>query len=203
MRPLLFIKRHSPDLRLSRAEDRAFEGLGQWQIAASERRFIAPERRDVPLYLRRGITLLSSPAALDLCAGHTGAGGAHSRAIIARMSTNSYRDTAISAIWKLISFSRRLISDHGSIAWHRQRAHEVGEVIPERETCKADGIGGEGPARKAVHLIAFLPSLINGSAVPRWGEVAPRDRYRSIVRRRSMRARKSSGPNVATFPVSC
>src|SRR6516165_10851576 len=59
-------------------------------------------------------------------AAHAGAGGARSRAISDRMSANICRDTATSAIWNvmyrpwlttlapiLISFSRRLVSDHG------------------------------------------------------------------------------------------
>src|SRR3954451_1305195 len=57
---------------------------------------------------------------------HAGAGGARSRAISDRISANSRRGTATSAIWKvtyrpwlttfapiLMSFSRRLVSDHG------------------------------------------------------------------------------------------
>src|SRR6516225_10943575 len=63
-------------------------------------------------------------------AAHAGVGGARSRAISDRMSANICRDTATSAIWNvmyrpwlttfapiLISFSRRLVSDHGSAAF--------------------------------------------------------------------------------------
>jgi hypothetical protein len=63
----------------------------------------------------------------DPCAAHAGADGARSRAMSNRISWNICRGTATSAVWKvtyrpwlmtlapiLISFSRRLVSDHVS-----------------------------------------------------------------------------------------
>jgi hypothetical protein len=60
----------------------------------------------------------------------------------------------------LISFSRRLVSDHGSRRLgHRQRPHEVAEVIGERVKLEADGVGGEGTASQPRPFDRPLPFL--------------------------------------------
>ena len=79
------------------------------------------------LYPHQGAPRLPSFVASAASARHAGAGGARSRAISDRISWNICRGTATSAIWKvtyrpwlttlapiLISFSRKLVSDHGS-----------------------------------------------------------------------------------------
>jgi hypothetical protein len=75
----------------------------------------------------QGAPRLPSFVASAASARHAGAGGARSRAISDRISWNICRGTATSAIWKvtyrpwlttfapiLISFSRKLVSGHGS-----------------------------------------------------------------------------------------
>jgi hypothetical protein len=100
------------------------------------------------------------------------------------MSANICRDTVTSAIWNvmkrawlvtfapiLISFSRRLVSDHGSAALgHRQRAHEVARVVGQRMEREADGVGGEGAARQPGPFDRAL-AVLNGTASP-WGAAA-------------------------------
>ncbi len=41
-------------------------------------------------------------------------------------------------------------------------------IISQRVELEADGVGSEGAARQAGHLIAPLPSLMYCSQVPRW-----------------------------------
>jgi hypothetical protein len=48
-----------------------------------------------------------------------------------------------------------------------QRPHEVGEIVGQRMKLKPDGVGGEEQHDSRVHFIAFFPSLIHCSAVPR------------------------------------
>jgi hypothetical protein len=47
----------------------------------------------------------------------------------------------------LISFSRKLVSDHGSAAFGiRQRPHEIAEIVGQDVELQADGIRGEAAA---------------------------------------------------------
>src|SRR5215213_10948956 len=75
--------------------------------------------------LHQDAAFLLSSITFDPCAAHASAGGARNRAISDRISANSRRGTATSASWNvtyrpwrmtlapiLISFSRRLVSDH-------------------------------------------------------------------------------------------
>ena len=76
------------------------------------------------------------------------------------MSANIYRDTATSAIWNvtyrpwLTTLTPILISVSPQAGErprlrrlaHRQRPHEITEVVGKRMELKADGIGGKGAA---------------------------------------------------------
>ena len=51
---------------------------------------------------------------------------------------------------------------------HRQRPHEVAEIISQRVELEADGVGSEGAARQAGPLdraLAFFDVLLAGAAV--------------------------------------
>jgi hypothetical protein len=63
----------------------------------------------------------------------------------------------------LISFSRRLVSDHGSTG---QRA--LAEVVGESMELKADGVSSEETVGQPRPVIAPVPFLIDCSGAPRW-----------------------------------
>jgi hypothetical protein len=165
------LNRHSPDscslrcdLRVGRAarnEIRSQPTLWQpkWQAArprgAGTRCFAFVKAH---LCRRRVWHLTRSPV-------HAGAGGARSRAMSIRISLNIWRGTATSAIWKVSHLEGhiatvaddfgadldQLLAQAGQRPWldrlgHRQRPHEVAEVVGERMKLKADRVGGEGTA---------------------------------------------------------
>jgi hypothetical protein len=77
---------------------------------------------------------------------------------------------------------------------HRQRAHEITQVVGQRMELKTRRIGSGGPAGQSHHLIAPLPTLMYGFAVPRWW---PRS---SGIRARFTLASASSSPTWRGLP---
>src|SRR5713101_9795423 len=116
-----------------------------------------------------------------LLPGHAGAGGARSRAISDKISWNICRGTATSAIWKttyrqwlttfapiLISFLRRLVSDHGSAVFGIASVRmKLPRLYARTWSWRRTALAAKVRHDNRVHLIAPLPSLIHCSAVPR------------------------------------
>jgi hypothetical protein len=114
-----------------------------------------PKRQDAPhwaetrcfvfikayLCRRRLSHLTSSP-------GHAGAGGARSWAINIRISWNICRGTATHYLGADLD---QLLAQAGQRPRlhrlrHRQRPHEIAEIVGQRVELEADGVGGEGLA---------------------------------------------------------
>jgi hypothetical protein len=96
--------------------------------------------------------------AFDPKTSYAGGGGARSRVISIRISANIWRDTATSAQLErdVTAMADDLGADLDQVfleagqrpgfccLGHRQRPHEIAEVVGERVKLEADGVSGEG-----------------------------------------------------------
>ena len=87
----------APLISLGNSKSRAARAGG-----GRNRRLTAPKRRHAPLCLHQGVPLCSLLAARRPSTPYAGAGGARNRAITDSISANICRDTATSAIWKVM-----------------------------------------------------------------------------------------------------
>jgi hypothetical protein len=113
---------------------------------------------------------------------HARAGGARSRAISDRIFWNICRGTATSAQLEdrveavaddLGPDLDQLLAQAGQLPrlcrlGHRQRPHELAQVVGQRMELEADGVGGEGAARQPGPFDRALALLDPILRVPRW-----------------------------------
>jgi len=67
-----------------------------------------------------------------------------------------------------MSFSLRLVSDRSTASGHRQRPHEVAEIVRERVKLKPHGVGGKRATRQPRPLdrcLALLDPLLRSAAL--------------------------------------